>query len=241
MKNTKIMMVITFMTLFLVGCGNKNDNLNKEEVITRSQEQFNDLKAIRQNTEINIMVDTEANQDHQTIDLESEMIYDEDKNIEKIYTKNKTTINDQVQALDFYKDSEGAYSNQGNGWTEHISGESYSSTYEPILKSFLEIANKMEMTENENQYEFNYTGKDGNLFRKAGAPYSMSYQGVSEDEIKLDISYWIDKESMLIHQTEVQTSAQMDENNELKINAKTNFMDFNDVNNIEKPSGIEKN
>lgn len=240
MKKKKIMMVITFMTLFLVGCGNgnKNDNLNKKEVITRSQEQFNDLTAIRQNTDINIMIDTEANQDHQIIELESEMIYDEDKNIEQIYTVNKSTTNDQVQTLDFYKGPKGTYSNQGNGWMEHVSGESYSSTYEPILTSFLAIADKMEMTENENQYEFKYTGKDGNVFRKAGEPYSMSYQGVSEDEIELDITYQIDKESMYIYQSEVRTSAKMDENNELTINAKTNFMDFNDVTDIEQPNGI---
>lgn len=243
MKKTNLITFLALLTLFLVGCGNdnKNDNLNKEEVITMAQERFEDLNSVRQSTKIDLVTDMEMEQNTQTIDLEAEMIYDDDKNIEKIYTQNKTTNNDHVQTLDFYKDPAGTYSDQGGGWAEHTSGESYSSTYEPVLSSFLEIVDKMEMAEDETQYTFTYSGKDGNVFRKAGGPYSMSYQGVTEDEIELDITYWINKENMFIHQTEVQTSAQMDADNKITINAKTIFSDFNAVSDVEKPTEIDNN
>ena len=172
----------------------------------------------------------------QNIDLESKMIFDDQKNIDSIHTSNVTTKNDLEQTFDFYKGPDGIFANQGSGWEKYSGGENYATTYKPILDTFLDVVDDLEMKELDSDYEFKFTGRDGNIFRAVRKPYSINYNGITDDEIDLDIVYIIEKETMLLRQSKIGTKGSLAENNTATINAETIFKDFNTIETIENPA-----
>lgn len=241
MKKLKGMTIISFMALFLIACdtGESNDNLEKEEVIKKTEESFTELNSIQQLTKLELVYDLENKQDTEKTYIEAEMIYDDQKNIDSIHTKNEITKGNLVQTFEFYKGLDGMYADQGNGWQEFSGGENYSSTYQPVFNSFLAVVNELEMTESDTAYEFNFTGQNGNMYRDVGDPYNISYQGLTDDDINLDIHFLIEKESMLLQHTVIETEGVLDENNTLMIYAETEFSNFNSIDHIENPTNLE--
>lgn len=243
MKKTKIFLVLSFVALFLIGCeaggGKANQNLNKEEVMEKARKSFTELKSLHQVTNINLITKLDETEEEQNIELESKMIFDNKQNIESIHTKNITTKNELVQTFDFYKGSEGIFANQGSGWEKYTGGENYATTYKPILDTFLEVVDDLEMTELDSDYEFKFTGKNGNIFRAVGKPYSINYNGITDDEIELDIVYLIEKETMLLRESKIGTKGILTENNSAMINADTKFTDFNTLKTIENPTNLK--
>lgn len=219
-----------------MGSGKTNQNLSKKEVIEKARDSIKGLNSLNQVTNINLVTTLDDREENQNIELESKMIFDDQQNIESIYTSNVTTKNNLVQTFDFYKGSDGIFANQGTGWETYNGGENYATTYKPILDTFLDVVDDLEMTELDSDYEFKFTGKNGNIFRAVGKPYSINYNGITDDDIDLDIVYIIEKETMLLRQSKVGTKGSLSESNTATINAETTFKDFNTFETIENPA-----
>lgn len=237
MRALKEAAALGFLVLFLAGCGGENENLDKEEVIQKTEDSFAELDSLKQATEIDISMEEADRSSKTDLDFDVEMIYDEEKNIESIRTKTERVQNDVTDTLDFYKGEEGTYANQGMGWQEHNAGESYASTYEPNMDAFLDVADKMEMTESETHYEMHYTGQDGNIFRSVGKPYDIKYTGIQDDDVEVDVTYMIDKETMFIEELTIGTKGEA-QGTKIAIDAHTKFKDMNNVETVEAPEGL---
>ncbi|NLB21973.1 MAG: hypothetical protein GX833_01735 [Clostridium sp.] len=240
MKKIKLFILFSFLAVVLIGCemgsGKTNQNLSKKEVIEKARDSIKGLNSLNQVTNINLVTTLDDREENQNIELESKMIFDDQQNIESIYTSNVTTKNNLVQTFDFYKGSDGIFANQGTGWETYNGGENYATTYKPILDTFLDVVDDLEMTELDSDYEFKFTGKNGNIFRAVGKPYSINYNGITDDDIDLDIVYIIEKETMLLRQSKVGTKGSLSESNTATINAETTFKDFNTFETIENPA-----
>ncbi len=240
MKKIKLFVLFSFVAVVLIGCemgdSKTNQTLSKEEVIEKARESINGLDSLNQETNINLVTKLDDLEETQNIELESKMIFDDQKNIDSIYTSNVTTKNDLVQTFDFYKGPDGIFADQGNGWEKYSGGENYATTYKPILDTFLDVVDDLEMTELDSDYEFKFTGRDGNIFRAVGKPYSINYNGITDDEIDLDIVYIIEKKTLLLRQSKIGTKGSLAENNTATINAETTFKDFNTFETIENPA-----
>lgn len=240
MKKIKIILFVIFISLLLSGCdtGESNDKLTKEEVLEKSRINFENLESLEQKSEIFLDFDLKDNKSTQTIDMNVTMKYDENKNIDNIYTRNQTIQDGNSRVFGFYKSSDGAFINDGTGWTEYNSPEDYSTTYKPTLDSFLDTANSMNMTETESTYEFKYTGKDGNIFRTAAKPYNINYRGIGDDNIQIDLKYVVNKENMFLLEADVKTKAVANPENKISINGRSIFSDFNSIKEINRPDKL---
>lgn len=237
MKRLKIILFIIMISVFLAGCsgGNSNDKLSKEDVIEKAKTSFDSLKSISQESKIGLVFDMVNNKDTQEIELDAKVIYDNNHNPETVLTKTTSIYGDEKSSFDFYKDPDNMYINEGNGWVDYNSSENYGTTYKPILDTFLQVAKDFEMEERDNSYKFTFKGKDGNIYRTVGNPYNFTYTGIPDNDIELDIVYIIEKENMFLKEMEIKTRGVVDAENNISISAVTEFDDFNEVKEIEKP------
>lgn len=238
MKRLKIILFIIMISVFVAGCSgvgpSQNDKLSKEDVIEKAADSFNNLKSLSQESEINLIFDMVDNQDTQEIELDAQVIYDSNHNPETVLTMTKSTYGDEIISFDFYKDPDSMLINEGQGWVEYSSSENYGTTYKPILDTFLNVAKDFVMEETDNNYKFTFTGKDGNIYRTVGNPYNFQYTGIADDDIELDIIFIIEKRDMFLKEMAINTRGVVDADNNISINAATEFDDFNKVK-IEKP------
>lgn len=241
MKKIKLILFILFISITLVACNlNKdaNSNLDKEQVIEKTEESFKELKSLNEEVDMVLSGLVEGQQQKQSIEMEVEMIYDDNKDIESIHTKTEVTSNNQTQTMDFYKNPENMYINQGNGWIKFNGQEDYSTTYEPILDSFLTVVEDLDMEEKEEKYIFKYKGKDAKIYRLMGVPYNIEYNGIDNKDIELDLEYSISKENMLLNEIKIKTFGEIDEQNNIEINVDVDFDDFNEIDEIEIPEEV---
>ncbi len=237
MRRIKLILFVIMISVFIAGCsgGSSNDNLSKEDVIEKASNSYKNIKSISQETEIVLQFDMVDNKDKQRITLDSEVIYDSKHNPETVWTKSKSVFGEEEVSFDFYKDPSNMYINEGDGWIEYNSNEDYGTTYKPILNTFLESANEFEMEEKDSSYKFTFKGKDGNIYRSVGTPYNLNYSGIPDDEIELDIYFIIEKKDMFLKDMEIQTRGFIDADNSVSINGSTEFDNFNELKEIEKP------
>lgn len=241
MKNFKLTLFILFISLFLIACDtdeNANDNLEKEEVIEKTENSFEELNSLHQEVDMELISTNNDQEETQNIDMILDLVYDEDKNIVNVHTKTMNTANNQTTELEFYKKDDKAYIKQGDEWTDFNGEESYSTTYEPILDSFLDISEDLEMEENEDEYIFKYEGKDTRIYRIMGLPYNIRYTGIKEKDIELDLEYVISKENMFLDEVTILTLGQIDEQNKIQINVDVDLENFNEEDEIEMPEAI---
>lgn len=240
MKKLKVILFVIFASLILSACskGESNDKLTKEEVLEKSRISFDNLESLEQKSTIVLEFDLKDNKNKQIIDMEVTMKYDENKAIDTIYTRNETIQDGNSRILGFYKSSNGIFTNDGTGWLKYNSSEDYSTTYKPTLDSFLNTAKSMNMTETDSTYEFDYTGKDGNVFRTAAKPYNINYRGISDDNIQIDLKYVIEKKNMFLLEADIKTKAATDPENKISIDGLTTFTNFNSIKEIDRPDKL---
>ena len=237
MKRLKVLLVVLIISVFLVGCSgsNSNDKLSKEDVIKKTTASFDNLKSISQETNINLVFDLVDNKDEQNIELDAQVIYDSKHNVETVLTKTTSIYGEEKSSFDFYKDPDSMYIDEGDGWVKYRSSENYGTTYKPILDSFIEVGKDFDMVEDDNSYKFTFKGKDGNIYRAVGTPYNFQYGGIPDNDIELDIFFIIEKKDMFLKEMEIKTRGVVDADNSISIGASTEFDDFNEIKEIEKP------
>ena len=240
MKSLKVILFVIFTSLILTGCskGASNDKLTKEEVLEKSRISFDDLESLEQKSTIMLEFDLKDNKSKQIVDMEVTMKYDESKAIDTIYTRNETIQDENSRILGFYKSPDGTFTNDGTGWMKYDSSEDYSTTYKPTLDSFLNTAKSMNMAETDSTYEFDYTGKDGNVFRSAAKPYNINYKGISDDNIQIELKYVIEKKNMFLLESDIKTQAVANPENKISINGLTKFTNFNSIKEIDRPDKL---
>lgn len=167
------------------------------------------------------------------------MVYNNDS-ISHIYSITESIQNNIKSKMEFYKVPEATYINQNEIWQEYSGPEKYTSTYKPILDTFLSIFSKFEMIENSNNYTFKFEGKDGDIYRTIAEPFNITFGQLSDNNIELDIEFIIEKENFFIKNFNINAFADYDNNKEAKVKTRVSFEDFNEIdsNNFLIPEGL---
>lgn len=229
MKNLKMISIILFIAITIVGCNASSDsNLSKEEVIDKVSGSFEQIDSLSQEVVLELTNDFNNIIDTTRQNLSSILIYGDNGNITHIHSVNELIAQNRRETVEFYKTPENMLINSGLGWQEYLGPEDYRTTYENILNSFISASSEFDMTENTDNYQFTFIGQNGNIFRTIGEPYNLIFNNFPDDDIELDIEFLMNKEDFYISSITIQALGDYGEGNEATILTTVDFYDFNE-------------
>lgn len=241
MLKKRFFIVVSFFSLTLAGCGSvaSNDKLDQNEVVEKVKEKEGKVKSVSQKLALTIENRLPQLQNTISQDFESTYLYGNEGVMTHIHTKQINQQNGMEQTLEFYKTPEEAYIFDGQNWQKHTGDENYNSTYKPVLDSFFEAAEKMEMTEEKETYLFQFKGKDEQVFKAVQPVFQINFNQADVSNLDLDIQFEIAKENMALTKANIGAANKMNEDQFSEIKGTMEFYDFDKTKEMEIPAEVK--
>ena len=139
------------------------------------------------------------------------------------------------------KDGE-IYIYTGEGWVEATESMNIESlflvTYESTVSSLENLSGNLEQEESEESYVFTYEGTNQAVFREFEDLLGFGFGAMDTSNVHSDLRVSVDKEDYLLQSIDYEASGE-DEQGEYTLSGDVAFTNFNDVDTIELPEGIE--
>ena len=243
MHNKKALPFLFFSVSFiLTGCGSMsaNKNLSKGEVIKQTQKEAIDLTSVSEKLTLTIDNDIGNVQQKAEQQFDTVYLYNDGGNLSHIHTQQVNTSPDgNKQELGFYKTPEKAYIFDGNSWQKHNGEENYSSTYKPVLDSFIRATDELTMTEEETHYVFAFEGKNEALFDAVQPIFNIQFNGEFKDNLVSNVSFKLNKENMLLDDVLIEVENDMQDQGKSTVTGIISFYDFNETKDIKIPDDVK--
>lgn len=130
----------------------------------------------------------------------------------------------------------------GEGWVEATESMNIESlflvTYESTVSSLENLSGNLEQEESEESYVFTYEGTNQAVFREFEDLLGFGFGAMDTSNVHSDLRVSVDKEDYLLQSIDYEASGE-DEQGEYTLSGDVAFTNFNDVDTIELPEGIE--
>lgn len=240
--NKKKIITLFFLSSFtLAACGNmaSNDELTKEEVIEKVQEQAKELESVSQALTLTLENNLPQMKENMEQTFDTVYLYGAEGAITHIHTEQVNSANGQEQKSEFYKTPNEAYIFDGNNWEKYSGSENYSSTYKPTLDAFVEASSDLDMTESDTHYSFDFDGKNEELFHKVQPIFNITFNEEDLSNLETTVSFKISKESMNIDEGLIDVENNRSENEYSKVTGEMSFYEFDQTKDIEIPEEVK--
>lgn len=207
----KLVIISLVIVLLLVGCSqdaSQQEELDQAAVLKNIKEHRNDVENYA--IELNLTFDQKAKVEEmkpfdgkQTVNIVGEIKYKEDRTLDSLYTDMKVEANSANQHVEsYYANGQGYINQEEIGWSKFDQEMLLDSTYYPAIDSFLAIEDNVQMTKEDNQYVFTYTGNSFEVFDKVKSVFAMALKDLSEDQIELSFVYRFNMDSFALEEIE---------------------------------------
>lgn len=241
MKRLKLFSILLLLSIVIVGCtSGSNNDLNKEDVLVKVEEQSKDLQSVT--AEVDFEIENTANNQSEKLlqNIEAVVLYGKGGTITHTHTKQgNISADNSQQNIEFYKTPEVAYLFDGMMWQKYSGSESYATTYKPLMDTLIDSSDELEMKEEDNHYIFSFKGKNPKLYNFVKIPFSISFEGLDENLLDLDVSFKVKKNTMHIEDVLIGASYTLDESNKSSIAGDVKFSKFNETKDIKIPEEVK--
>ncbi|MGN7175895.1 hypothetical protein BK139_07680 [Paenibacillus sp. FSL R5-0490] len=237
MKKWLVGFVVAGVILVLGAC---NKELSKEEVIAGLEEHASEVENYHADIEIGVdIIDKSLDSTLQS----SEAILRTDVNEKNMegYGVVMGSANGSSTNSEYYFTKDKAYINANNqGWQKVPNQDQIrqdDTFYKNVVKIVTLIADKVEMTKQDDSYVFTFKGKDIDVYRAFEDPYSVSFTGIEQEEVEHDVKIVINAETFYIEELSNTLTGEKD-NTAVIIDINHVYKNMNEMDKIEVPKEI---
>lgn len=188
--------VMVLITVLLVACSSSDQGtLSSKDVVKNIEEHKDQVSDFTVHIDLDINQKMQGQEQNAKILLEGAIALDNNQKLESLLTSLEQKVDNQGQKIEsYYHDKKGYVNLNDTGWVETTAPMKIDSTYYPTLESFLKVADQMEMSTEENEYVFSYSGKAEGLFNEIKDVFSLTLTSIPMDKVTLNLKYTFNKE-----------------------------------------------